>query len=223
MTVAGRSVVARLRQRGARGVVALMRCRLDQAWLEVLRRRYGFHRWHSSAPYACRPYKKLVVHLADSVRPNIVIEVGCGLGDLVSRIHARERYGYDIDLGVINAARLLHGRRVTFIHGEASDVRQPTCDLLIMVNWIHQVDPVELERIMRPLALRSRFLLLDAVDPDGPEEYRFKHDFAFLEGWTEEISAAREPSEPRTFRLLRVMTRSVDPDGLIVESGDRAS
>ena len=49
--------------------------------------------------------------LVNALTPERVVEVGCGLGDILSRIEARDRFGLDEDANVIRAARFLHGGR----------------------------------------------------------------------------------------------------------------
>lgn len=186
-----------------------LRCRGARAWLGTLRRLFGFDPWHAAAPYVCRPYKAAVVQLADSVQPQLAVELGCGLGDIISRVRARERIGIDADARVIRAARFLH-RRGRWIHGEGVSIPGVVggtrrIDCLIMVNWIHALAPPELAALLLPLLPTTRHLILDAVDADGPHSYRHKHDFAFLSGLAQRRVAMRVPGEPRTFLLFEVM------------------
>src|SRR5882724_2411371 len=69
---------------GESAVIKRLRCLFERAWLRTIRRVFRFDEWHANAPYACRPYKKSVVDLANSLRPNTVVEVGCGLGEILS-------------------------------------------------------------------------------------------------------------------------------------------
>ena len=182
-----------------------MRCQIERVWLEILRRYFRFDAWHAKAPYSCRRYKRIVVDLVNGLAPSTVVEVGVGLGDLLAHLEAPHRYGYDIDAGVVRAARFLHRKRIAIVHGDAADVVQDPIDVLIMVNWIHNLSPAELEGILRPLTPRTTYLVLDAVDPDGPEAYRYKHTFSFLAGIAEEVSVARAPDEPRSFHVFRTL------------------
>jgi SAM-dependent methyltransferase len=169
-----------------------------------LQRYFQFEPWHSRAPYACRPYKELVVDVVNRLRPGTVVEVGAGLGELLAHIDAPRRFGYDIDPGVVRAARFLHGRHITFIHGDATQVIRLPIDVLILVNWIHNLSPDELRALLEPLLPRTTHLLLDAIDADGPSSYRYKHTFDFLEGHAELLSISPAPDEPRSFHLFRV-------------------
>jgi SAM-dependent methyltransferase len=187
------------------GLFRLLRCYADRQWLGLLAMYFRFDPWHATAPYSCRPYKQTVVDLVNSLSPHTVVEIGCGLGELLCRMHAPRRYGYDVDLGVICAARFLHGSKISFIHGDAAKVEQDSIDVLILVNWIHGQSPAELGGLLKPLLATASYLVLDAIDSDGPASYRYKHDFAFLEGKAERLSVTRPLDEPRSFHLFRVI------------------
>jgi hypothetical protein len=185
------------------GMWTRLRCRGTRLWLSALRLWFGFERWHAAAPYACRAYKSGVVELANALRPQVAVEVGCGLGDIISRISATERFGIDADPNVIRAARFLH-RTGHWLQGECSAVlrlfdRPRAIDCLIMVNWTHNLSPEQLAGLVLPLLATTRYLILDAVDGDAPSSYRYRHDFSFLAAVAKKVSAARVPGEPRTF------------------------
>ena len=187
-----------------------VRCRVDRLWLGVLRRLLQFDPWHANAAYSCRPYKKIVVDLVNSLRPETVFEVGCGLGDILSRVRARDRFGLDTDSAVIRGARFLHPGRTHWINGDAASIEKhmlprQRIDCLIMVNWIHNLSPEQLAAFVLPILPRVDYLLLDSIDSDAPSSYRFRHDFEFLSGVAERISAARTAGEPRSFVLFKVV------------------
>lgn len=102
------------------GLVRAMRIDLDRLFLGILARIFKFHRWHAEAPTSACPYRNTVARIVNELRPNSVAEIGCGLGGILSRIRASERYGYDIDEGALRAARFLHGRKIVFAHGDLS-------------------------------------------------------------------------------------------------------
>ena len=191
------------------GVWRAVRCRFDRLCLGALRHFFRFDSWHANAPYSCRPYKKVVVDIVNSLRPEAVVEVGCGLGDILSRVSARERFGFDTDSAVIGAARLLHPCRANWFSGDASliEKRIPPgrrIDCLIMVNWIHQLSPEELAACVLPILPRVGYLLVDSVDSDALASNRFRHDFQFMSGISERISITRVVGEPREFVLFKV-------------------
>jgi ubiquinone/menaquinone biosynthesis C-methylase UbiE len=185
-----------------------VRCRLDRLWLTALRRVLRFDAWHAAAPYSCRPYKKTVVELANALRPQVAVEVGCGLGDILSRIKARERLGFDTELAVVRAARWLHPMRARWVHGDATDVLSYTSrriDCLIMVNWIHNLSPERLAACLRPLLPHVSHLIVDAIHPDAPGTYRFRHDFQFLSDVAERIADVAVAAEPRNLVVFKIV------------------
>ena len=206
--------IAALVERGAAawraGGWRAVRCKLDRVWLGGVRRLLKFDAWHAAAPYSCRPYKRQVVALANSLHPSTVVEIGCGLGDIVRRISARQRLGFDTDAAVIRAARYLHPLGARWIHGDATAVAAclpagHSIDCLIMVNWIHNLSPEQLAQCVLPLLPQARHLIVDAIDTDGPASYRFRHDFRFLTGVAEQLTRQRVAAEPRSFVVFRVV------------------
>jgi SAM-dependent methyltransferase len=186
-----------------------VRCRCERLWLRALRVVFKFDAWHASAPYACRPYKRKVVELVNALAPHTAVEVGCGLGEILSRVRANERFGFDADPAVIRAAQFLHRSGVRWIPADFAAVavalpEQRRIDCLIMVNWIHNLSPHELWECLRPLLPRIGWLVVDAIDRDGPASYRFKHDFAFLAALTERVSVTRVAGEPRSLMIFKV-------------------
>jgi SAM-dependent methyltransferase len=129
----------------------------------MLQRVYGFESWHASAPFPCREYKVRVVRLASALGPAVVVDMGCGLGEVVARIPASRRYGFDPSAAAIRGARWLYGRRATFLVGKLCDVdairagiSEAQIDLLIMTNWTHGC-PIEV--------IRAQIMALDAILP----------------------------------------------------------
>jgi hypothetical protein len=188
------------------GLVRAARIAWGRLFLTVIGRIYRLDPWHVRTPAAARPYRATVAEMVNALHPEVVVEVGCGLGYVLAPVRARQRYGYDVDGHVIRAARLLRGRRIAFIQGELSAVSQPRIDVLILVNWIHALSPAALEAALRPLLGRTRYLVLDAIDPDAPgSSYRHRHDFAFLDGQARHLLVAHAPNEARSFHLFEVV------------------
>ncbi len=187
------------------GVLRSARIGIERLWLNILSRIFMFHPWHAEAPISARPYRYTVAELVNGLHPSTVVEVGCGLGYVLKLIEAPYRFGYDLDEGAIGAARFLHGRSISFERGDLTAVSQAHLDVLILVNWIHEISPEELLRLIEPLLSRTNYLVLDAIDPDQSSGYRFKHDFAFLGFRVQRISVARTRDEGRSFQLFKVI------------------
>lgn len=158
----------------------------------VLKSMFRFNQWHVRATYFDRPYKKAVVRMTNSVRPEVVVEVGSGLGEIISRVQAQQRFGFDVDKGVIAAATFLGGRNTTYKYGsiaEGTHIADALCqagaarvDALILVNWIHELP---FDHIMSGvIEIHKRVpighLVVDAIKAGVPG-YQYHHaeeDFA---------------------------------------------
>src|SRR4051812_1817284 len=122
-----------------------LRRRLQRWARAVLQRAYGFDRWHIG--HAGEAYARDIVRALNAWparEREAVVDIGCGLGDIVRRLAFRERLGLDADEGVLGAARLLarfqrgaspRFGRFHFPQSELSGVY----NAIIMVNWIHQM------------------------------------------------------------------------------------
>ena len=173
--------------------------------LKLLQQMYGFHPWHASSPLSARPYRFTVAEMVNEVKPEIVIEVGCGLGSILSLVQAKTRHGYDVDKGVVQAAKILRSKTINFTCGDMTCVEAAQIDVLILVNWIHDFSPDQLEIWLLPLLPRTRYLLLDAIDPENPAGYSFAHDFFFLQGLVRQVLTRRVNGEGRRFILYEVI------------------
>lgn len=177
------------------------RIAVDRASLSLLRRRFGFAPWHSESPLSSRPYRCDLAAMIDALAPTCVVEVGCGLGAMLGLVHAPRRVGYDVDAGAIRAARFLRHKSIVFWVGGFDAVDQLTIDVLVAVNWTHDYSATQLQAWLDPLLARTRYLLLDAIDPGEPG-YAHHHDFAFLASRATLIRSDRFGESNRHFLLF---------------------
>jgi trans-aconitate methyltransferase len=146
----------------------------------MLYRRYRFNHWHISA-IEWRPYAlELVEYLRELVvreKLSRVVEIGCGLGEVLSRIPAPDRVGYDLDENVLRAAHSMHPD-IHFQCGSFDDISGKTIDLLIVVNFPHRIPPDQMKNYMTQLGERNRlkYLVVDKV------RYAYYHDYDVILG-----------------------------------------
>ena len=187
------------------GVWRSVRIVIDRSFLKLLQIFYGFHPWHVDSPLSARPYRYVVAEISNSVNPQCVVEVGCGLGSILSLVVAPERYGYDVDSGAVRAARMIRERGIDFVLGDMNSVSQQHITVLILCNWIHEFSPQQLDSWLTPLLPRTSFLVLDAIDSDGDKGYKFKHDFSFLDFRDKCVTIKRASDEGRSFFLYEII------------------
>lgn len=188
----------------SKGLLRVLRITLDRFVVVILAKLFDFPAsWHP--PTSMRSYRRVIAQVVNELHPSIVCEVGCGLGSILSRIVASRRIGYDISPGVLRAARLIRHGSIDFRVGSLDTVDISRMDVLILVNWIHEVSPAVLEQDLLPLLPRTQYLMLDAIDKDNDSGYLYKHDFGFLEELALLRSVTRVQGEGRSFMLYEVL------------------
>lgn len=155
---------------------------------KLLKWMYGFDEWHVM-PLCGRPYAQAIIHFLNAI-PGIenksVVEIGCGLGDIIRHIHARYKLALDSDQKVLRAQRLLslvtansRMRLERFTFPESKLVGQ--YDIVICVNWIHHITPPILKENIDNIWLRhilpGGVLVVDTVDDP---HYRYNHRIDYL-------------------------------------------
>jgi len=137
-------------------------CVISVFWLSILQIVFKFERWHVWSGYSCSPYKKKCVDLANEmIKPSTCVEIGCGLGDIITRIQAKECIGLDISGPVIKAASFYNFKHksVRFIKGslEFFDNHNHSVDLLIAINWMHMLDKKEIIELYSEHIKQNKF------------------------------------------------------------------
>ncbi|MDG2448810.1 MAG: class I SAM-dependent methyltransferase [Saprospiraceae bacterium] len=170
------------------GFVSFNRYIIKRVYYAWLQKKYGFDKWHSATPFEARTYKKSVVQLASQLGVKSVVEIGCGLGEIISRIDAQERIGVDRELAVIMAARQLNKSECKFFTMElvkfTKEFPNDDFELLIMVNWIHEISWKDLSQSIKDIQARFdvKYLLVDSIDKaiGGFQNYHDEERFSSL-------------------------------------------
>jgi hypothetical protein len=182
------------------------KCYLDIIYLRILKFFYKFDSWHTVSSYSCRKYKKQLIEIINNIEnENIVtVEIGCGLGDIISRVDSENRFGFDFDNRVINASRILH-KNTTFLCGSFEDVLllNTKIDLLILVNWIHNISMKELENSIELINSTSsiQYIVVDEV-LESIKGYKYHHNFSKLKNY-ETYSLTPDIENIRNYRALK--------------------
>lgn len=115
-----------------------------------LRLLFKFERWHTS-PLENREYAMDIIKLVNkNETKNVVLEIGCGLGDIIGSLDFKNRLFYDYSENALNAAKFMQlfsnlknkpkdFYEVFDIFSDKVD-ESIECNVVIMVNWIHAYD-----------------------------------------------------------------------------------
>ena len=146
---------------------------------------FKFNSWHINSNYYLRPYKKVAVDMANSLKFNNVIDVGCGLCDILSRIKCNRKIGVDIDKNIIKACKMIC-KKITFINAsifEDCDKLNlnndyfPKDNLLICLNWLHGYSWVKIQDVLKNMFRNNKmnYLIIDIINYDPNNQYKFHH------------------------------------------------
>lgn len=195
----------RLQKASELGLQNIMMCLATRCWFRLIHFKFKFDPWHYKGTYHCRPYQRIAVKLVNNLQPKVVVEIGCGLGEIISRVNATRRIGYDLDGAVIEAAKFIRSGKVNFYVGTGNDVQEKEIDVLILLNWIHDLSPQQMMNFLEPFYKRVSYFVLEGITP-GEAGYKFFHDFKFLSEHAELVEAIDGGfGEPRKLMIFKVL------------------
>lgn len=142
---------------------------------------YHFDKWHIS-PSGNRIYPEAIIKFVKEKYPlDDICEIGCGLGDTISKLEGKNMIGLDYDENVLKAASFLHKRIHNLRFAKfvfPSSKLEGKYDLVIAVNWIHSFDEQTLKNKLveyfRENLKENGLLIVDSISHAG---YKYCHDF----------------------------------------------
>ena len=121
--------------------------------------KYGLHPWLKS-PYELRLYAQMAAESVNELAGiDCVVEVGCGLGEIIRHINVPKKYGYDIDSHVIEVAKAITPREsnIEYFVGELRDVDVSNADVLLTIGWMHAVSYDDLKTAYHECIEKNKF------------------------------------------------------------------
>lgn len=147
---------------------------------------FRFDSWHTS-PLDNRKYAKdIISKLNFRESRDSLIEIGCGLGDILSKADYERKYFYDISSEVLKAAAFLQkfSKRSSINFFKTFDLLTNTIDVnlefdaIVLVNWIHgfesEIINSRLSSIINNNLNKKGMIIFDIIE-DNPS-YKFNHD-----------------------------------------------
>jgi SAM-dependent methyltransferase len=156
-------------------------------------------------------YKKHVINFAQLIKPETVLDLGCGLGEITSRVIAKKVLGVDNNNNVLNAAKHLNPN-VNFYFADFTIVKSifwvlqknnfKSIDLLILTSNFHLYDTNTVLATLRKINDRFpiKYLIIDGVKRLPTDNIRYYHgDNIHLFG---KVIASNDEDIRRTLYLI---------------------
>jgi hypothetical protein len=178
-------------------------------------------RWHQ-CPLAAKDYALDIIKYLNAQpkrRRRRVVEIGCGIGDILLNLDFEERHGLDSDRAVLKGAEFF---RRSHFKGTANFTQAifPECNLegvysaIIMVGWTHAIAPEILRGGIRNLVINNLdtggILITDTVSGEGyPHRHSHITLFDDLHGRVENLGSYVNTRQVFSF----TKSPAVDGDG----------
>ena len=99
-------------------------------------KKYHFDIWQLS-PYEWREYAQACVKYINAHSCKTVVDIGCGLGEILQHVKADNKIGLDMQEEVIMAARQLNDGTVRFETGSFDELTEKPIDYLVTLGFMH--------------------------------------------------------------------------------------
>ncbi|MBQ2934649.1 MAG: class I SAM-dependent methyltransferase [Lachnospiraceae bacterium] len=111
---------------------------LKRLYYKSLRKKYQFDPWHDS-PYELRKYAQATAEYINRHGADTVVDIGCGLGEVLRNISAPQRIGLDeCGICIEVAKKLDKTKRIQYVQGSFNDLKvQDTIDYVITLGFMH--------------------------------------------------------------------------------------
>jgi len=157
---------------------------------KILQKIFGFHKWHTT-PVEQRPYSREVIKWCNGLLKNEsdkgkkIIEIGCGLGDILAKINAKKavKVGYDIDEKVLKAAKVLHPKTKYKVENFAPDIFKQEILILITVNFLYSLDYETVEKQFKKIISNNniKYIITEMMYP-ATQNYPYSHNMDTILG-----------------------------------------
>jgi len=165
-------------------------CLYQRLIFSIRLRNMKIYKWHLRGTFRCRKYKTISLEIINSLKPDLYIDVGCGLGEILSKVKLNSRYkiGYDIDSNLEKCIAKLFKNQFIFFKKEKelfeyiSKIKKIDSFIVIsMLNFAHNLTKQEVEKIIKKYRKKIGpfILLIDSIYSKEPI-YKFNHHHHFF-------------------------------------------
>ena len=166
-------------------------------------------KWHAFNNIDNRPYKKEVIDFCNKKNFNNILDYGCGFGDIVKKIKAKNKFAFDNDPKIIKISdTLFKGKGIKFVKiDELRKLNKKKFSCILFINFLHDYEELQIKKIINFFP-NSKYILLDGIN-EGVIGFKYYHNYKFLNK-KYHIKKKKFDKEPdRTFFILRKKTNAI--------------
>lgn len=151
----------------------------------ILYKIYNFDKWHSQTIYGEKYSDYIIKYIDKNIDAESIVEIGCGLGNILLRTNVKYKTGLDQSIEVLKAARLIS--RFRFVNAKfrvfsfLEENLNNKHDIILLVNWPHIIDKFTLKNKLNYLfntnLNKNGSIIIDTVSHNS---YTFNHNIDFL-------------------------------------------
>ena len=156
------------------GALNCVKCFSDFIVFSYYTYTFNIDRWHKQGGLHCSKRNPYIVEIVNSISPESVVDIGCGLGAILSEVNASSLLGIDYS----EIARESHQLKVrNFKHGTFDHI-SGNYEVLIATNFLHSFDQSIVKNWIESAISRNsvKFLIFDEIH-ENSEGYKYKHKF----------------------------------------------
>lgn len=166
-------------------------CFLQRTYYKIKLRNLKIYKWHLKGTFYCRNYKIKCLKIINKLKPNLYIDIGCGLGEILSKVDLDSQFklGFDNDQKIDDAINILHKnefmffKKFDYLLNHLNKIRISEDDVVAvsLLNFVHNISSNDLKQILNKLQdkLGKYILLIDNIYVNSKEYKYCHHDFLY--------------------------------------------
>ena len=159
-------------------------CIKERIYFRIKFHKLDIDKWHLNGTFYCRKYKQFALEIINNLKPRLYIDIGCGLGELLSKVKLEDslKIGYDKDSrlsktqGILNNKFKFFSKEELFLNhlSKLKNTHKPI--VISMLNFIHNLSNQELKGMIENYykIIGPYTLILDNIYDEG-KEYKYNH------------------------------------------------
>ena len=163
-----------------------LRCLIQRIQYRIRLRKYCLDKWYLQGTYFCRAYKMKSLNIINYLKPDIFIDIGCGLGEILQRVDLpyQRKIGFDKNtkltepISKLNKNNFLYFSKVDQLFNYAINLKKSYKGLVIisMLNFSHTLSEEELLKTLEIYKnkIGTFLLIIDNIN-EVAIEYKYNH------------------------------------------------